>query len=77
MLEKEDGLIGPTLKKKKPQKKMYFRGRLDIRTILKDCWSLASLSSSKFALSGQPSGHQFSLSSRHIKSLMKFPEARE
>ena len=50
MLEKEGGLVGPTLKKKKPG--------LDVRSSLEDCWSLASLSSAKFPLSSQPSGHQ-------------------
>lgn len=52
MLEKEGGLVGPTLKKKKKSLGLMSG------TGLEDCWSLASLSSARFPLSSQPSGHQ-------------------
>lgn len=61
---------------KKKATTLYFRGGLNVKTNLEDCWSLASLSSTKFPLSSQPSGHQFSLSSRYIDLSCEFPESR-
>lgn len=77
MLEKEDGFVGSTLKKKNNKTQTaYFRGGLDVRISLEGCLFLASLSSARFPLCSQPFGYWFSLSSRRINLSCVFPEVQ-
>lgn len=77
MLEKDNGLIGPTLEKKTKLQTVYFRVGFDVKTDLEDCESLASLSSTGVPLSSRRSGPWFSSLSRHINLSRGFPEARD